>query len=745
MTALPELIANSPQPGVKTALTTLNGAISTTPAAGTVETWTFTSATNLVALGLSLFGQYHFVVDNEILIDTTAGGGVTRTIVRGAEGSTPATHITGSSVLVDLTKESLLNLIAQQQGQPDPSAARAYLAGAQTLGAGAFTKILLDTKTGAGFDPSGSFDLTNHRYVCKTAGYYQVDGAVSVNATGASQTLGSFIYRNGSVWAGGSTAMWTGAGAQTLLSVVSDVVYCAAGDYIELWGFCTNAFLINTGTNTYFSVVLVNPSASNQPSITPPGAFQAHTSAGAQLGAALGQTKVALNTVDFDASGAFSTANNRFQPTQAGYYQVTGGVSSNGVALADGDVVYIFIEKNGSTLPNGVGVTEIQVGGGVFVETFQVSALVFLNGTTDYVELWGGCEHAAVTQSTTAFIGYMQGFMAIPPRTTPNNAPGTFNAHGAATQLGAAAAFAKVPLATIDYDLSGYFSTANSRFQPTQAGYYQVNAGVLGPNALVDGDLVSIALYKGGPTQLPGGAGQASGESAATAGVLNVSVGALVFLNGTTDYLELWGGCITTGGAQVAATFTGWMNGFMVTCPINATSPTNPVVTTLPSSPVDGQECDYLADATNGVVWHLKYRAADPTAHKWQFVGGPGLYATVAATESTASTTYAALTTAGPTCTVPLAGDYDIEIGAYVRGNTFTASSLMSFDTNSGAVDSVSVQMDVASVNLGESLARVVRIVGFNAAVAVTSKYRTSAGTASFGNRYMRVTPVRVG
>jgi hypothetical protein len=38
------------------------------------------------------------------------------------------------------------------------------------------------------------------------------------------------------------------------------------------------------------------------------------------------------------------------------------------------------------------------------------------------------------------------------------------------------------------------------------------------------------------------------------------------------------------------------------------------LVTALPATPVDGQECHFVADATNGVVWHMKYRAADTSA-----------------------------------------------------------------------------------------------------------------------------------
>ena len=49
------------------------------------------------------------------------------------------------------------------------------------------------------------------------------------------------------------------------------------------------------------------------------------------------------------------------------------------------------------------------------------------------------------------------------------------------------------------------------------------------------------------------------------------------------------------------------------------------LVTSLPATPTDGQEVYYLADAANGVIWHLRYRAAATGAFKWEFVGGPPL------------------------------------------------------------------------------------------------------------------------
>jgi hypothetical protein len=94
-----------------------------------------------------------------------------------------------------------------------------------------------------------------------------------------------------------------------------------------------------------------------------------------------------------------------------------------------------------------------------------------------------------------------------------------------------------------------------------------------------------------------------------------------------------------------------------------------PLVTSLPASPVDGQEVYYVADATNGVIWHLRYRAAAPGSYKWEMVGGSGLYVWDPASTGNGAIQNAwtdGTDGAKPTITLPLAGDYDLEdVGFY--------------------------------------------------------------------------------
>lgn len=170
-----------------------------------------------------------------------------------------------------------------------------------------------------------------------------------------------------------------------------------------------------------------------------------------------------------------------------------------------------------------------------------------------------------------------------------------------------------------------------------------------------------------------------------------------------------------------------------------------PVVTALPttgpgvgSALVDGQECYYVADSTAGVVWHLKY---DATSTKWRFVGGAPLFKTVDTSESTASSTYAALATAGPAIAIPFAGDYIVEIGH--GGVNAGSQTIMSYDV--GATAAVDADF-VISPGGGGNITHVSRsrTKTLAAGITLTSKYRVTSGTGSFRERWMKVTPVKV-
>jgi len=173
------------------------------------------------------------------------------------------------------------------------------------------------------------------------------------------------------------------------------------------------------------------------------------------------------------------------------------------------------------------------------------------------------------------------------------------------------------------------------------------------------------------------------------------------------------------------------------------------LVTTLPGSPVDGQEVYLQVDATNGINWHLRYRAGSASAYKWEFVGGPPILSSVTAMEtSTGITTYGALTTAGPSVALPRAGDYIVDIGCAYGSDATGTFAYMSYDIGAtGAVDADSITtggMWVSGLNVVLSASRSALKTGLTA-VTLTSKYkRSTGGTVTIGARWMRVQPVRL-
>lgn len=176
-----------------------------------------------------------------------------------------------------------------------------------------------------------------------------------------------------------------------------------------------------------------------------------------------------------------------------------------------------------------------------------------------------------------------------------------------------------------------------------------------------------------------------------------------------------------------------------------------PLVTTLPASPADGQECYFVADSANGVIWHLRYRAAATGSFKWEFVGGPGLYAEGVGQQTVAGTGAYVDLPGGPAVTLPLAGDYDITIGTKDLGSTGNGqAAYMSYQIgaavasdNDGIFNYIFMSAG-ARPDVSVSISRTRRKPGLGA-VALTAKYKTTSGTLNARDRMISATPVRVG
>lgn len=122
-------------------------------------------------------------------------------------------------------------------------------------------------------------------------------------------------------------------------------------------------------------------------------AFSAYLSAN-QTVTANTVTKIALNTEKFDTNSNFDNMTNyRFTPTVAGYYLFTGQLYGNQ------PLVYLY--------KNGVQATFAQsISNPVSMPTTK---LEYMNGTTDYVELFGRV--ASTTFGGGSGLTYFEGFL----------------------------------------------------------------------------------------------------------------------------------------------------------------------------------------------------------------------------------------------------------------------------------------------------------------------------------------------
>jgi hypothetical protein len=123
-------------------------------------------------------------------------------------------------------------------------------------------------------------------------------------------------------------------------------------------------------------------------------AFSAYATSGTAISGGV-FTKITYDTEEFDTNTNF--ASSRFTPTVAGYYQVNASVFFNSVTSAE-RVAAIY--KNGSVYKWGSDLTTT-------IAASCVNCLVYLNGSTDYIEVYG-YSTGGLTTGTGSNVAYFQ-------------------------------------------------------------------------------------------------------------------------------------------------------------------------------------------------------------------------------------------------------------------------------------------------------------------------------------------------
>jgi hypothetical protein len=151
----------------------------------------------------------------------------------------------------------------------------------------------------------------------------------------------------------------------------------------------------------------------------------------------------------------------------------------------------------------------------------------------------------AVSGSTTITFAAQSG--------TLNVGGPAFSAGANTTQSLSGGTFTKVNFGSEDFDTNSNF--ASSRFTPTVAGYYQLNACVR-PNAS-NGE-AQIGIYKNGSNFKAG-----SNINVSSCTQNGTVVSTLVYANGSTDYFEVYV-YLTNSSTGEGSSGSTWFNGCLV-------------------------------------------------------------------------------------------------------------------------------------------------------------------------------------
>jgi hypothetical protein len=128
--------------------------------------------------------------------------------------------------------------------------------------------------------------------------------------------------------------------------------------------------------------------------------FRAHSTTSQTL-SGVTITVIAFNQEDWDTNNNFSS--NTFTPTVAGYYFISAGVRTN---TAGGSEFVALCLKNGVTFAHGSNNSATGISLSV------VSTLVYMNGTTDYLQIAAYPGPNTCTTASSSEYVYFTGFLA---------------------------------------------------------------------------------------------------------------------------------------------------------------------------------------------------------------------------------------------------------------------------------------------------------------------------------------------
>jgi len=159
-----------------------------------------------------------------------------------------------------------------------------------------------------------------------------------------------------------------------IVDAKGDLIGATAADTPARLAVGTNGQILTADSTAATGLAWVTPTGGSGP------AFQAYSTP-TQSVSSTTNTKATMTNEAFDTDNCF--ASSRFTPTKAGYYMMTGSISFTGGATK---TYRVLLYKNGSNYSSW---NTMSIGPAVANPTLDNTVLMYLNGSTDYCELYG--------------------------------------------------------------------------------------------------------------------------------------------------------------------------------------------------------------------------------------------------------------------------------------------------------------------------------------------------------------------
>lgn len=189
------------------------------------------------------------------------------------------------------------------------------------------------------------------------------------------------------------TTIYTGNTTTTGFSVTSD----ATGNLVVKTGGSGGTTALTVGADQRVTFA--------QPPLTAVPVFMAYRDGSTQSITSSVNTKIQLNATEYDTETWFdSTTDYRYTPQIAGYYQFSSLIYVSGTGLTNGTS---RIYKNGAIAIDGHFLSTTSA-------TFlylMATGMLYMNGSTDYVELFGYATGTTPVAQNGAARTWLQGFL----------------------------------------------------------------------------------------------------------------------------------------------------------------------------------------------------------------------------------------------------------------------------------------------------------------------------------------------